>query len=332
MLESHNQNTVLEDQQDHCINCEQKFINTDFVYCPKCGQHTQDRLTMGLLFRNTIASYFSLDSRLLTSLLPLLFVPGKVALEFIEGKRLTYLHPSQAYVMYSIIFFFIFSFYSNTWVLPEITSEGLKFETNKALSSDSIPTKDVEIQPLDSLNQEIKNNEGLSRLDSLIALGMTNEEIIKTEKWNSITPIDYLLSKGLDIYRDNATGLLPTVLAQIPLAIFLLVPIYAFILWIVNIRRKKTYAENLVHALYLFSFVFFTLSVILALIWLTKNNEWLVLYGIIPPIYFLLSFKKFYKQKFFKSFIKLILVSLLFSIIIIPVAFALTAVLTFLFY
>ncbi|NNK26714.1 MAG: DUF3667 domain-containing protein [Flavobacteriaceae bacterium] len=92
-----------------CKNCEQEF-DEGFKFCPNCGQQTKDDLTIGLLFYNTIANYFSFDARFLKSFFPLLFKPGSLAKRFIEGKRLLYLHPAQLYLFISVIFFFLNSF------------------------------------------------------------------------------------------------------------------------------------------------------------------------------------------------------------------------------
>ena len=92
-----------------CKNCEQP-LEEDYKFCPHCGQQAKEDLTVGVLFYNTISNYFSFDARFLSSFLPLMFKPGYVARRFVEGKRLTYLHPAQYYLFVSVVFFFIFSF------------------------------------------------------------------------------------------------------------------------------------------------------------------------------------------------------------------------------
>ena len=93
----------------NCKNCDQLF-EMGFQFCPHCGQKTNDDLTIGVLFYNTISNYFSFDARFFKSFLPLMFKPGYLAKKFLEGKRLLYLHPAQMYLFISVIFFFIISF------------------------------------------------------------------------------------------------------------------------------------------------------------------------------------------------------------------------------
>ena len=44
----------------NCKNCDQLF-EMGFQFCPHCGQKTNDDLTIGVLFYNTISNYFSFD-------------------------------------------------------------------------------------------------------------------------------------------------------------------------------------------------------------------------------------------------------------------------------
>jgi hypothetical protein len=92
-----------------CQNCEKSY-EEGANFCPHCGQKTNDDLTIGVLFYNTISNYFSFDARFLKSFFPLMFRPGYLATKFIQGKRLLYLHPAQMYLFVSVIFFFIISF------------------------------------------------------------------------------------------------------------------------------------------------------------------------------------------------------------------------------
>ncbi|MDB9755425.1 DUF3667 domain-containing protein [Winogradskyella sp.] len=94
----------------NCQNCEQSHKES-FEFCPHCGQKTNDELTIGVLFYNTISNYFSFDARFFKSFFPLMYKPGYLAKEFIKGKRLLYLHPAQMYLFIAVIFFFIFNFY-----------------------------------------------------------------------------------------------------------------------------------------------------------------------------------------------------------------------------
>ena len=99
----------MENNITSCKNCDKDY-EVGFEFCPHCGQKTNEDLTVGILFYNTISNYFSFDARFFKSFIPLMFKPGILAKRFIEGKRLLYLHPAQMYLFISVVFFFLYSF------------------------------------------------------------------------------------------------------------------------------------------------------------------------------------------------------------------------------
>ena len=42
-----------------CKNCEKEF-NDSFEFCPHCGQKSNDELTIGILFYNTISNIINM--------------------------------------------------------------------------------------------------------------------------------------------------------------------------------------------------------------------------------------------------------------------------------
>jgi len=327
------------DLKNGCENCG-NILEGNHKYCPACGQKVEGKVTLASLFKNTISNYLSIDSKLLTTLPSFIFQPGKIARQFCEGKRISHLHPGQLYIVFSVLFFFIFSLHSENW------EDGINFE--KAKQSLTQIQDSIEVNKSDTLklfqnevpiilvSDSIKDldilNSRVIKLDSLIAAGNTNEEVIFSfnEKPNVI--LKYAFNQFLDMYRANAKGIISTIISQIPLAIFLSLPIYTLLLWITHIRRKKRFSEHLILTLYLFGFLFLLLTLLLIVFWITKENAVWLLFFILPPVYFLISFKVFYRQAWWKSFVKLIMVSIAFSIVIIPFAFLLTTILTILFY
>ncbi|MFT7452522.1 MAG: hypothetical protein ACI9VN_003256, partial [Patescibacteria group bacterium] len=184
----------------------------------------------------------------------------------------------------------------------------------------------------DSLNNMNFWKSKVIKLDSLITTGNTNEEVILSFIEEPSVILYFALNQFLDMYRANAKGIISTIFSQIPLAIFLSLPFYTLLLWFTHIRRRKRFSEHLILTLYLFGFLFLLLTLLLIAFGITEEYAIWSLFFIIPPIYFLISFKMFYRQGWWKAFVKLIMVSFAFSIVIIPFAFLLTTVLTIVFY
>ena len=57
---------LIEHEITTCKNCELDH-EVGFQFCPHCGQKTNEDLTVGVLFYNTISNYFSFDARFFCS-------------------------------------------------------------------------------------------------------------------------------------------------------------------------------------------------------------------------------------------------------------------------
>lgn len=90
-----------------CLNCGQPLRDDD-NFCSECGQ-VNDTLPLSLkqFVSEFFAGFFSFDSRFFKTITPLLFKPGKVSREYIEGKRKKYANPFKLYLHTSIVFFLL---------------------------------------------------------------------------------------------------------------------------------------------------------------------------------------------------------------------------------
>lgn len=162
----------METKQATCQNCEKPY-EEGFEFCPHCGQKTNEDLTIGVLFYNTISNYFSFDARFLKSFIPLMFRPGYLARKFLEGKRLLFLHPAQMYLFISVIFFFILSF--STRELVEKANNGNENKVIIENPLDSLQTNKVVLDSIKTQNilKSLEDNKEL--------LGLSEEDIKKSD-------------------------------------------------------------------------------------------------------------------------------------------------------
>jgi len=95
-----------------CLNCKQPISNKD-NFCSNCGQ-VNDILPLSIkqFISEFFAGFFSFDSRFFKTFIPLLFKPGKVSQDYIEGKRRRYVNPFQLYLHVTILFFLITGIFS----------------------------------------------------------------------------------------------------------------------------------------------------------------------------------------------------------------------------
>ena len=92
-----------------CPNCDH-LLSTDHKFCPACGQQRIEATdSFNKLVGSFLGDYFTFDSKILGSLKPLLFNPGRLTKEYIVGRRVRYISPLRMYIFISLIFFLILS-------------------------------------------------------------------------------------------------------------------------------------------------------------------------------------------------------------------------------
>lgn len=356
----------MADQQETCKNCEKQF-ESDYSFCPHCGQKAKDDLTLGVLFYNTISNYFSFDARFFKSFFPLLFKPGYLAKRFIEGKRLLYLHPAQLYLFISVVFFFILSV---TVVRKQVQDldTSLKKTLDKPLMSEeqerakqmidsvaidsvfielensNIPGLDkTKIKELDSIinTNSNKDNKNLTfdfdenKVDSLIAIDAPNKEVYKAmgmdDDANSFERKFY--RQVLKFYKQRNGGqVLQAIYDTIPISLFVLLPIFAFILKLLFYKRGS-YAHHLVFSFYFFSFLFTVFSIVLLVNQLIDIPDWIDWLLVFSTFFYLfIAIKRFYNHGWFLSFIKTGVSTFIYLMFVIPIAIIIVGIVSFFFY
>lgn len=99
----------LEKKVNHCLNCN-FTLEDNFTFCPECGQSSASHEKLSSLFSHFLADYFTFDSKIVRSILPLIVKPGFLTQEYIAGKRISYIQPLRLFLFLSIIFFLVLGF------------------------------------------------------------------------------------------------------------------------------------------------------------------------------------------------------------------------------
>ena len=313
----------MEKEHVICPNCENEF-DKDFQFCPHCGQKAKDELTLGVLFYNTISNYFSFDARFFKSFIPLMVKPGYLAKKFLEGKRLLFLHPAQMYLFISVVFFFLFSFkvrkqtqeidlalqkdlkesslqINDSITDPEPALDSIQIEELMKPLKDNqaiLGLKDEDLKVADSLiktnaKNTTKNNMTFdfdeTKVDSLIAIDAPDAQIYKSMGMDDdagfITRKFY--AQMLKFYKERGLGsLMQTFYDSIPLALFFLLPIFAFILKVLY-YNKGQYAHHLVFSFYFFSFLFTVFSLLVLYDLIFEISGWITTLIMLSTFFYL---------------------------------------------
>ncbi len=91
-----------------CLNCGHPLDLSD-VYCSYCSQlNTTKKLSLKDFFNEFLSNIISYDSRFRQTLATLVFKPGIITKDFVEGQRKKFANPFRFYLSVSIIFFIIY--------------------------------------------------------------------------------------------------------------------------------------------------------------------------------------------------------------------------------
>ena len=340
-----------ERKEKDCLNCG-TIVQGRF--CHVCGQENvvpkEKFVNLVLHFFYDITHF---DSKFFGTLRALVFKPGFLSKEYMERRRGTYLHPVRMYLFTSAIFFLIFFALQNPEKSFKIGLDNpfSKAQRDSAVSDlrkelKGLPT-DVSLKKqIDILSDTSRTVTGADLLpftDQQGPLNLSGEsrkyksvgeydsiqhglEKSKRDGWFDRRLIKTELKINEDFRHDpngTMTEIFSTFLHRLPYLLFVSLPFFALILKLLYIRRKQFYyADHIIFTLhhYIFSFLFFlTVFGLTEMQTLTGWRIWKILMTIAIiawPLYLYVAMKKFYRQGWFKTLVKFILLNIMAFIIL----------------
>lgn len=343
-----------ERKEKNCLNCGTTVIGR---YCHVCGQenHPTSQSVWGFI-THFVSDIFHFDGKFFSTLRQLLFRPGKIPREYVEGKRTRYLDPVKMYLFTSAFFFLIFFTLANPVKRGQFEDKvmtrnerleyasGIHHKLRKNPNDSTLQNqfnvlldtsyviklkKPVIGKPADSVN--------LIRIDTssyLMMAAKRSRTIISSESSWMQTRLNKKMQEYTKNYGDDRNAMLKSVLDsflhKLPYLLFVSLPFFAVILKLLYIRRKQfVYTDHAVFTLYHYIFTFILL---LLYILIARLYEWLG-WGILEVlgivlflsggVYLFLSMKYFYRQKNGKTFWKFTILNFLgiFVLLFIFIAF-----------
>jgi hypothetical protein len=285
-----------------CKNCGHELHGE---YCSHCGQeHTESAVPGREMLREFLKDEFHLDYRILRTIFPLLFRPGFLSAEYVAGRRVRYVPPLRTYVFISIIMFGLIAIQAKK--SPLITSDKIIAGTEEHKPK----------QPV-NLNFTFSNDTTKIAIDDTMLTGEQLRDSVLSElkaaTGDSVKPgesdFENKVKHGLVKLMEDKEKFLEQLLERSAQAMFLLMPVFALILKLLYVRRKRRYMEHLVFALHSHAHTFSMFALVAAgslagWAWLQPWLKWPL---IAIPIYFFLGMKKFYGQSWGKTLAKYLL-------------------------
>ncbi|WP_121667727.1 DUF3667 domain-containing protein [Mesonia aquimarina] len=303
-----------------CLNCNTPLERED-RYCHYCGQlNSTKQLSFTDFFKEFFGSLFSYDSRIYRTLNTLIFKPGKISLEYINGKRTKYANPFRFYLSVSIIFFLLYGLSTELTLSDEDKAGIIKIgKENDTEERDYSDIKLLSEKELDSLTFAEKS---VAKVKIYLAYDETHSAKSISESLKNLQHERSLYNKWLykraiaiEKITDNPYNFSKYAMSKLPFIIFFFIPVFTLILWLTFGRCYYTYMEHLVFAFHSQTMLFFLMifSVIFNMIHTSSIITILFLLGY--GIYLFQALRKYYGQSIIKTFIKFVFLNVIFIIL-----------------
>lgn len=333
-----------KEKTDYCLNCSYPLPH-EYNFCPRCGQkNINNNPTFWELVTDFFQNYFSLDSKLGRSIKPFFFKPGFLTNRFNEGQRVNYVNPVRLYLIISFLYFFIVGILISKIEPDPGTGETAIIDTSdnrkKINQVDSLLKNNPEIKKNLNLDDRLEDQPDISdnMLDKLLKYAevdsISDKALLDSLNVEVTGPSDIENRFISQLRRSirNPELLKANIAKNLPLMMFLLLPVFALLLKFFYIRRNLLYIRHLVHSLHLHSFAFFIFGLTLLFLANVHNATWIgQLSLLVVVVYSFFSFRNVYAQSKRKTIFKLIILG--FSYFFLLIIFILAELLiTFLFF
>lgn len=327
-----------ERKEKNCLNCGTQVVGR---FCHVCGQeNTEPKESFWHLTTHFFNDITHFDGKFFHSLKYVLFKPGKLPLEYLQGRRASYLNPIRMYVFTSAVFFILFfaakdfgavdyNLTINGRTMGEINSmDSVAFaDFSNKINDNAGPMTRSEFQHFaDSVEKRgfhltATNYKTKGAYDSAVASG------VKKHNWFQ----RQLIYREIEMnqkYDNNGRKIMSALIYKfshtLPQLLFVSLPLFALFLKLLYRRRKDIYYVNhAIFAIYQYIFVFLVYIVMLGV---GKLQDYtgvgdldyiLLLLNLSVIVYLYIGMLKFYKQGWLKTFFKWLLLNIMSFILII---------------
>jgi hypothetical protein len=339
----------------HCENCGALLSGP---YCGQCGQPAIDyRRSFGHVLIDVLNEFLNWDSKFFATIALLIVKPWRLTNEFLAGHRVRYVHPLRLYLLASILFFFAVNY----------GAKGLKFEPGKLgprdraeleadLKRENLPPearkkletlfRDSSPPPASSPSTTAPSPAPLpSTTPSPPSLPGTDKQrreygkigerpfLVFDSDEKSSTPFEsWIEARAKEKMGEHGTKMglfITTLLSNLPYMMLCCIPLFAFVLKILYIRRHIFYIDHLIYALHIHTFAYTGIMlIVLATIGLNRVIPgpiagWIIaLLWVAFVVQIFLSIRRVYRQGWFFTVFKFFLGGFVYLVVLV---FALAA-------
>ncbi|MBS0383384.1 MAG: DUF3667 domain-containing protein [Proteobacteria bacterium] len=320
-----------------CENCGAPLYGK---FCYACGQPTHGLVRhFGSVMSDVVDSVFNIDERVFKTLVPLYLCPGKLTLDYFAGKRARYVTPFRLVFFLAIVAFFAVQLtvragfgqlptkavsISEGSGKPTVSVIAMPKQAPAPISSDdgafangnirfnghvwwNRDTKPIKVGWLPAAVMDWVN-------DDLVANAQQQLHAMNNGSWTDQEVARRKFTLGM--------------FSAAPTVLFVLLPVFALLLKIFYIFKRRLYMEHLIVAMHSHAFLMLSMLVLLVLgllrAWITPHAAWLAIpFRLLETaawiwmfMYLWLMQKRVYRQGWFMTTLKYCCLGFLYTILV----------------
>jgi hypothetical protein len=245
-----------------CANCGAAVAD---AYCGRCGQRALHHVHSLREFLGEAAEVLThADSRVWRTFIPLLFRPGFLTQQFLQGRRASYLPPFRLYIVLSVLFFLVMSLdaegpgntaggHVGVRQAASQASAALQQELDESTDPEDRAILRKQLQSLNTLDEKLTPTAGATEKVSCAHISSG----VSLPTW--LAP--RMISACEKIMADNGKELAQSLFHNIGRAMFVFLPLLAALMKILYRRPKHFYVEHLLLLIHNHAFLFLIMSI-----------------------------------------------------------------------
>jgi len=328
-------------------------------FCAQCGQAAVDyRRSFRHVIVDILDSFLNWDSKFFATIGWLIARPWHLTNQFLAGRRVRYVHPLRLYLLVSILFFFVVNYWAKSIhadpsklsaedradIAAELNDPDIppaaKARIRRALDAkggtqpeaQTSPSPQTAVTPQPSVIGSPVPSVTTSPSPSgdfgpLVQFDKPPSD--KFEKW-----LEQRAKEKMGEHGSKMALFIATLFSNLPYMMLCCIPLFAFVLKVLYVRKRIFYIDHLVYALHIHSFAYLAIMLIV-LITLGLNRSipgtfagWIIAaLWITFATQIFLSIRRVYRQGWFFTFFKFFLGGFAY-LIVLTVALATTFFIT----
>src|SRR5215467_15883759 len=271
----------------HCENCGAELQGH---WCAHCGQPAIEyRRSFRHVIADLLDEFLNWDSKFFTTIALLLLKPWRLTNEFLAGKRVRYVNPLRLYLLASILFFFAVNYgakrinvdpskigakdraelqsdLKNTDLPPQAREKIEELLRESSPSPAPSPLTNVSSPAPPAVSPSPKTDTTPPRAESESneqkkEYGKINERpFVVFDEGKSTTPFErWIEARAKEKMGEHGTKMglfIATLFSNLPYMMLCCIPLFAFVLKILYVRRRIFYIDHLIYALHIHSFFY----------------------------------------------------------------------------